>query len=77
MPTRHHGRVRGRPPRAVTMPSAAYMPATSSGEVSARTRMTWLRPARQLHRAVGVEDDLAHGRARRGGQPAGRADVAS
>src|SRR5207244_11423414 len=29
-----------RPPRAVTMPCAAYMPATSSGEVSGRTRIT-------------------------------------
>src|SRR5207247_907275 len=34
------GRVGVRAPRAVTMPSEAYMPATSSGDVSGRTRMT-------------------------------------
>ena len=29
------------PPRAVRIPCAAYMPPTSSGEVSGRTRMTF------------------------------------
>ena len=40
MPTATTAACDVRPPRAVTMPSAAYMPATSSGDVSARARIT-------------------------------------
>ena len=40
MPTATTAACEVRPPREVTIPSAAYMPATSSGEVSGRTRMT-------------------------------------
>ena len=42
MPTATTAACEVRPPREVTMPSAAYMPATSSGDVSARTRITGL-----------------------------------
>ena len=59
------------PPRAVRMPAAACMPWMSSGLVSMRTRMT-SRPWRlQRLGLVGVEHDLAGGRAGRGRQ-AGR-----
>ena len=45
MPTATTAACDVRPPREVTMPWAAYIPATSSGEVSGRTRITF-PPAR-------------------------------
>ena len=41
------------PPRVVRMPSAACMPWMSSGEVSTRTRITFLPSALSLLRLVG------------------------
>ena len=41
MPTATTAAWEVRPPRDVTMPSAAYIPATSSGEVSRRTMITF------------------------------------
>ncbi len=59
------------PPRAVRMPRAACMPWMSSGEVSSRTRITASPRPRQALGLVGVEHDLAGGRAGRGGQARG------
>ena len=61
------------PPRAVRMPSAACMPWMSSGLVSMRTRITVSPVAlRALSAVVGVEHDLARGRAGRGRQARGQ-----
>ena len=56
------------PPRAVRMPSAAIMPRRSSGEVSLRTSKTFSPFCAAADRAVGVEINLAGGRARAGGK---------
>ena len=71
MPTATTAACEVRPPREVTMPSAAYMPATSSGDVSARTRIAAFPVLGQLDGAVGIEHGVPHGSARGGGKAAG------
>ena len=63
------------PPRAVRTPRAASMPCTSSGLVSVRTRITGSPAALRLLGAIGVEDRLAGGRARRGVEALGQQSV--
>ena len=60
-----------RPPRDVRMPAATDIPCTSSGVVSARTRITGRPAAACGHGGVGGEDDRPDGGARRGAEATG------